>query len=101
VLHHVKSQIRRLVHGRWRPQRVAVDFEQSLMIAIQTELPGALVSGCYFHFCQSLWRHMQDVGLTIQYRENANVQAVVRKVMALAFLPVLLVRQNFSAIAEQ
>ncbi len=95
VLQHVKSAIRRLVHRVWKPQRVVVDFEQSLMIAVHTELPLTIVSGCYFHFCQSLWRNVQNHGLSTAYRQHRRVQDVVRKVMALAFLPVLLLRQNF------
>ena len=52
--------------SRWTPAAVLVDFEKGLMNAIEAELPGAALEGCYFHLCQSLWRKIQDVELAGQ-----------------------------------
>jgi len=95
VLQRLKSEIRRVTGRVWRPNRFVLDFEHSMFIAIETELPGVPISGCYFHFLQSLWRHVQNEGLVRAYRRSRSLRAAVRKVMAIAFLPVLLVRQNF------
>lgn len=46
------------------------------------------MEGCLFHFCQALWRHIQEWGLTVVYRDDSSgVRWFVKKMMALAFLP--------------
>jgi len=98
IIQHLKNEVRRRSHARLHPRRVVCDFEQSLLIAIQTELPTTRVSGCFFHFTQRLWRRLQELGLAAHYRRDRRLKRFVRKVMAIAFLPVLLVRQNFRMI---
>jgi len=95
ILQHLKQEVRRVTHRALRPTRVVSDFERSLMTALETELPRSRLAGCYYHFSQSLWRHLQQLGLSGHYRRERRLQRVVRKVTALGFLPVLLVRQNF------
>lgn len=98
ILQFLKSEVRRITHHRLRPRRIVLDFEQALMTALETELPTSTLSGCYFHFNQSLWRHLQQVGLATHYRHDRRLQLAVRKVMAIGFLPVLLTRQNFTLL---
>ena len=71
------------------------------MTAVETEFPRARISGCYFHFTQSLWRHVQQLGLASLYRQNTELKKLIRLVMALGFLPVLLVRQNFILLHQR
>lgn len=98
VLKHLKAETLRLTQQAFQPQRVILDFEHSLMIALEAEFPSARLSGCYFHFNQSLWRHVQHLGLATDYLQNRRLQKIVRKVMAIGFLPTLLVRQNFNLL---
>ena len=63
ILTHVKRQVRRVTGRRWRPLRVITDFESSLLLAIETELPNSTMSGCYLQFKRSLWRKVQELGL--------------------------------------
>jgi hypothetical protein len=72
------------------------DFEQSLILAVQAQLPGAVVSGCYFHFCQNLYRKVQQLGLGPAYERDQQLQKAVRMLMALGYLPVALCRQQFT-----
>lgn len=55
ILQTLKLKIRQLTGHRWRPVRVICDFDQSLITAIQTDLPRVHLSGCYFHFTKALW----------------------------------------------
>jgi len=64
-----------------------------------TELPNVEVCACYFHYCQSLWRKVADVGLASVYRDHSNVRKLIRKVMAAAFLPLALVRNNLHLLS--
>ena len=75
-----------------------MDFEQALISAVETELPTTSIQGCYFHFNQSLWRHIQDLGLARGYRHDERLQQLLRKVMSLGFLPTALVRNNFQLL---
>lgn len=98
VLQHVKRRILTVTRRQWQPSRVVLDFEMSMMIALQTELQHTRISGCYFHWTQSLWRNFQTTGLVRECRTNRKLRGTVRRVMAIAFLPVLLVRLNFNIL---
>ena len=43
---------------------------------------------CLFHFGQCLWREIQSLGLRNKYTTNDTFRMNVKKLMALAFLPV-------------
>ena len=98
VLRHLKREVLRVTGRQWLPDRMVLDFEQALMTAVDTELPACRLNGCYFHFTQSLWRKLQQLGLTRPYRRDRHLRDIVRKVMAIGFLPLLLVQQNFTIL---
>ncbi|XP_054258398.1 uncharacterized protein LOC128983212 [Macrosteles quadrilineatus] len=71
-----------------RPKQVMVDFESAAMSAISSVLGDRVeVKGCFFHLCQSTWRHVQQHGLTKKYKENDDVKLYCGMIDALAFLP--------------
>ena len=71
----LKRTIRRASGHRWRPESVISDFEHSLYLyAIETEIPNARLSGCYFHFGQNLWRKVQSLGLARDYRQKQEIE---------------------------
>ena len=43
--------------------------------------------GCFFHFCQSLYKYIQSPGLSTAYNENEDMRLACRSTMALALLP--------------
>ena len=45
------------------------------------------VQGCFFHLCQSTWRHVQDLGLTALYNADDVAKHFVRMLDGLALLP--------------
>ena len=65
ILQTLKRRIRQETGHGWRPTRVIFDYEQSLIAAVQTELPNSQVSGCYFHITKALWRHIQTLGMSV------------------------------------
>lgn len=95
VLQVLKREIRRRSGHRWRPNTVICDFEQSLISAVETELPTARVTCCYFHFCQSMWRRLNELGLSVAYRRHARFKKCIRRFLSMGYLPVAVVRQNF------
>uniref|UniRef100_A0AAV2J7G9 MULE transposase domain-containing protein n=1 Tax=Knipowitschia caucasica TaxID=637954 RepID=A0AAV2J7G9_KNICA len=98
VLKAIALHVRQISHRRWRPQKVVCDFEIALITALQSELPQVSIQGCYFHFTQSLWRRVQELGLVRAYRENLSLRKCIRKLMALGYLPRPLVRLNFNSL---
>ena len=98
VLQRIKRSVRRVTRHDWEPTAVVMDFEQALLSAVETELPNTVAEGCYFHFNQSLWRHIQELGLAREYRHDERLQQLLRKVMSIGFLPTALVRNNFQLL---
>lgn len=92
---HLKAQCRNLTGHRLRPRKFVLDFEISLKIALETEFPHSRLSGCYFHLTQSIWRRCQELGLTVAYRDNRHCKKIVQKLMAIGFLPLAVIRNNF------
>ena len=98
VFQVLKRKVTRVTRQQWDPAAALMDFEHALIIAVETELPTTRVEGCYFHFNQSLWRHIQELGLSRGYRDDERLRHVLRKVMAIGFLPTPLVRNNFALL---
>ncbi|XP_076448513.1 uncharacterized protein LOC143285168 [Babylonia areolata] len=100
VLARVRRITRQITHHNWRPQVIIADFEMGLWNAVETELPTATLLGCYFHLTQNFWRKIQELGLARPYRMNQRLQDTVRKVMAIGYLPIPLLRNNFRALEQ-
>ena len=95
MFRQLKCKVLRFTGHRLRPRRILCDFEIALMSAAEAEFQQSSIVGCYFHFCQNIWRKVQNLGLSVAYRRNLHVKKFVRKVMTLAYLPVAVVRINF------
>jgi hypothetical protein len=102
LLSHISIRVRRVTRRRWNPQNVICDFELALITALQTELPGCRIRGCYFHFTQSLWRKVASLGLVTQYRRNSRhgrkIRKIIQKIMAIGYLPSLLTARAFQVV---
>lgn len=98
VFQHVKQQVFNVTHLLLNPNKVVCDFEKSVHIALQFEFPRTRLLGCHFHFGQSLWRKVQQVGLAASYNNDRRLRKVIRKFMSLGFLPTMLVMQNFTLL---
>ena len=63
----------------WSPNSFQIDFELAVIRAIEMLFPNAQIRGCLFHFCQSIWRKVQELGLVIPYREDSSVQRLIKR----------------------
>ncbi|KAG0429203.1 hypothetical protein DMUE_5761 [Dictyocoela muelleri] len=68
------------------PMFVGVDFEGGLANAIEISFKAKL-SYCFFHFGQSIWLKIQQIGLSANYFQNNAFKLDVRKIISLAFFP--------------
>ena len=80
----------------WSPRLFVTDYETGMLNAVATELPNTRHGGCLFHFDQAIWKKVKEYGLTRAYRRDQRVQDFIRKIMALPFLPVALLRINYN-----
>jgi hypothetical protein len=72
---------------QFQPHTVCIDFESAMIAAVQEVLNNARIRGCLFHFSQALWRKIQDLGLTIRYKEDQAFNRLVRRAAALPLVP--------------
>ena len=54
--------------------------------------------GCFFHFCQAIYRQIQHVGLQQQYSIDETFRDLCRKLMALALMPSDKINQGLNDI---
>lgn len=82
------------------PKSFTTDFEKAAMNSIKNEFPSTEIHGCFFHFSQAVWRKIQNYGLTIKYIVDVNFALQVRKLIALAFIPIDKVVNYFEVLWE-
>ncbi|XP_025407409.1 uncharacterized protein LOC112681362 [Sipha flava] len=81
-------------------ETIMVDFEKAAMNAISKYFPGTKIRGCFFHFTQSVWRHVQQTGLQQQYIEDSEFALQIRMMTALSFVPLYDVEQAFNDLMD-
>lgn len=70
----------------FKPKNIIFDFERATINAASKFFNSAKLHGCYFHFCQSVYRNVQNVGLQQIYSIDQNFAHNIRMLMALAFI---------------
>ena len=80
-----KDEIQSL-YGRsqLRLKKIKCDYEASIHIGWGM----FSLSGCYFHFTQSIWRKIQELGLVSAFMKDKEVKDFVRIINAIPFLPI-------------
>ena len=70
------------------PNTIMVDYEKAAINALSTTFPCTEIQGCYFHFGQAIWRHIQALGLQQRYKNEEEFSICMKQFRALAFLPI-------------
>ena len=96
IIQKLKNAVRFVTGHALKPKRVVCDFEIAIKSAIETELPRTKVCGCLFHFRQSLYRKLNELGLSGASKQDGDFQATIAKVMSIGFLSLHHVRNNFN-----
>ena len=69
------------------PVSVVFDFELAAIRAFQNTFPMATITGCMFPFGQCVWRKLQSEGFAQRYRDEPGFALLVKRLLALAFIP--------------
>jgi hypothetical protein len=72
----------------WSPKIIKAVFEATVISAINKVFPDSVITGCNFHFNQCLWKQIQNIGLTVEYKEDEQVRIICRMCADLAYLPI-------------
>ncbi|KAF0703167.1 MULE domain-containing protein, partial [Aphis craccivora] len=74
------------------------DFEIAAIASINEFYPFAVHSTCFFHFCQNIYRKIQNVGLSIKYSNDADFNLLARHIPAMTFLPIDMIQEAWSLL---
>jgi len=69
------------------PGTFLLDFEIAAWNSVNTVFPLAQIRGCFFHYCQCIWRKVQGCGLATRYCDDDNLKRLVRRAAALPLVP--------------
>jgi MULE transposase domain len=86
----------------FNPQTVHCDFEAAAMNAGRIEL-GVEPNGCLFDYTQSIFRHVQSLGLQVKYNTDMppGTRKWIRRLMGLPLVPNIRIQQVYNAIVAQ
>ena len=70
------------------------------MNAVCEVFPGTRLDGCFFHFAQANWRHLNSSELGPRYRAEPEFALKCRMFTAMAFLPADRVTSAFDELKE-
>ena len=81
--------------------RYLADFEQGAYLAVQEVFPGVDLEGCYFHLSKSIDSHVKKLGLSRKYDADFDFRIRVKKLSALAFIPLADLVSTFESLASE
>ena len=61
---------------------------------------GTDIKGCAFHFCQAVYRKVQELGLGMSYINDVGTRRFCQKLMGLVYLPAVTINARFTALAQ-
>ena len=73
-------------------KRIVMDFEKATWASLyglmsRNEFPEVTLRGCFFHFCQAVFRRIQNLGMKNQYVRDLGTKDICRRMMSLPLLP--------------
>ena len=75
----------------FQPTQLIMDFEVAAMNAWEEVFPNIQVKGCLFHYGQSIWRKIQNLGLSAAYNNHEEFGKWARLIFALPLIPLAMV----------
>ena len=76
---------------------VMSDFEKALRNSISLVWPEAKVQGCYFHYCQALWRYANKLGLKAEDHIDTT-KVVIALLKILLSIPITAKRSYYDSL---
>ena len=70
----------------WKLKRAMVDYEIALRNALKEVFPAIKLQGCWFHYCQAIYRRVKKLNLENIYIHQAHGGKYIKRIMALALM---------------
>lgn len=71
----------------FKPKIIHSDFEVAILRLVAEMLPNSSINGCFFHYCQAVFRKIKKLGLQPFYTKSKNFKMFIRCLYSLSFLP--------------
>lgn len=71
-----------------------------MIAAIKDKFPSTNHQGCWFHYCQAIYKEISNLGLLTTYKMKKKVYLFCRYLMCLALLPPQKIIQSFNEICQ-
>ncbi|XP_039292681.1 uncharacterized protein LOC111044840 isoform X3 [Nilaparvata lugens] len=71
----------------WAVAHVTTDYERALIQGVRNAFPQTEAHGCWFHYCQAIWRRVVAIGLRAACLADQANMSVVRMIMSIPHLP--------------
>lgn len=86
----------------FQPEEIIVDFEKGMLKSLKNQLDRSIrIRGCFFHFCQALLKNLTTNELKLLYLNDKKFHNLIRKIMALAFLKIDMINDQFQKIKNE
>ncbi|CAF3249819.1 unnamed protein product [Rotaria sp. Silwood2] len=99
LFHELRNKAAQL-NMTFNPCTIMSDFEGTLAEILKIEFPNSQHVGCFFHYTQTIYRNIQQLGLSSEYVVDDEFRNTCRKLMALALMPVSLVLQAYDDLHD-
>ena len=73
----ISKKIHRLTGHKWVLQQIVTDYERGVISALESDFAETEHLGCYFHFTQSIFRHLTELGLKKSYSRDPGLKKMV------------------------
>ena len=86
----------------WNIESAMLDFELALRNALKAVFAGIHLQGCWFHYCQAIWRRVQHLKLDGFYPDKDFGAKYINRLMALALINAngSMIQQLFETLKE-
>ncbi|XP_020915135.2 uncharacterized protein LOC110252639 [Exaiptasia diaphana] len=81
-------------------ETIITDFEKAAWKSCRRVFPNITMRGCVFHLVQAVYRKVQELGLQVAYANDDSTYILIRKLMALPFLPTDCIRRNLRRLKD-
>ena len=77
---------KQLAGASWNVETAMLDFELALRNALKSVFVGIHLQGCWFHYCQAIWRRVHHLKLDGEYPHKAHGGKYIKRIMSLALM---------------
>ncbi|CAD5118052.1 DgyrCDS6792 [Dimorphilus gyrociliatus] len=79
-------------------KKICLDYEKAIWKSVAKYFPETEIKGCLFHWTQAIFRKIQELGYSSDYKKHTGQWTEMKLLMGLPFLPADIIPQEFNKI---